>query len=89
MCRRCGKLGLHAHHIFSRRHNSIRFLLGNLISLCPDCHNFAHSKPLDFRVWVMQEIGVEVYGQVEDARNLPELSILDMEKLVEVYRGNL
>lgn len=40
-------------------------------------------------MWAMQEIGVEVYGQVEDARNLPELSLDEMEKLIEVYRNEI
>jgi hypothetical protein len=41
LCRRCGKRGDQVHHIFSRRHGSIRFVLSNLLLLCDADHRYA------------------------------------------------
>jgi hypothetical protein len=82
-------LGLECHHIYSRRHNAIRFTLSNLLSLCPSCHRYAHSSPDDFRKWVVEEIGPEDYDQITQARNWDELSLSDMDNLIQLYRGSV
>lgn len=88
-CRRCSKLGLHAHHVFSRRHSSIRFTLNNLISLCPMCHGFAHSNPDYFRSWVISEIGPDNYAEIEQARNYRELTLEELDSLIEEFHMKL
>lgn len=89
ICRRCGKLGLEAHHLFSRRHGSLRFLIDNGMSLCPSCHRFAHSQPDTFRSWVISEIGEENYAEIEAARNWRELALSELDDLILLYRGSI
>lgn len=45
-CQKCktSKHGMHIHHIVSFRIKHLRAVLSNLILLCPDCHNFVHSR---------------------------------------------
>jgi hypothetical protein len=57
-CEKCGKLeGLHAHHIYSRRHFPIRWHTENGICLCRGCHFYwAHAKDYptqaDYVSWI-------------------------------------
>ena len=44
-CLLCSKPGSEVHHIFSRRHKSIRHDPENGILLCNECHREAHEKP--------------------------------------------
>ena len=48
---------LHDHHIFSRRHFSVRWDLDNHIMLCPICHEYAHNYPEEFLAWVWLQMG--------------------------------
>jgi hypothetical protein len=87
ICRKCGKLGLEAHHIMRRSIGALRFNIANGITLCPDHHSFAHNHPSEFRAWCAEEIGRETYEQLEVARNWPELTLQQMEDLAHLYRG--
>jgi hypothetical protein len=82
-------LGLECHHIKSRRHGALRFVLLNLLSLCPVCHRFAHDKPDEFRDWVSLEIGVENCDTLDRAKNWPELTLAQMDDLIALYRGSV
>lgn len=61
-CLRCGrKKYLHAHHIISRSHRSLRWDLQNGICLCFSCHNWWHYNPIEAAEWVKETIGEERY----------------------------
>jgi hypothetical protein len=89
LCRRCGKLGLEAHHIYSRRHNALRFNLLNLLSLCPVCHRFMHDEPVQARDWLSMEIGVENLDLLDRARYWPEMTLSQLDDLILLYRGSI
>lgn len=41
-CEVCGRDGvMHWHHYFSRRHTSTRWILPNLLCVCPACHKMS------------------------------------------------
>jgi len=47
MCEFClKKSGSETHHVFSRRHQSIRHDPENGIFLCAECHRFVHERPI-------------------------------------------
>ena len=61
-CRRCGKspweyVAVLAHHIFGRSNMATRFDLDNGVTLCLDCHRYAHSHPEEFQAWVWLGMG--------------------------------
>ena len=89
LCRKCGKLGLEAHHVFSRRHSAIRFMLDNGLSLCPTCHRFAHDNPDSFHSWASLEVGEERFELLERARYWPELTLGELDSLVMIYKNRL
>jgi len=52
-CSKCGKVrALHAHHVIHRRFRRWRWVIGNGVALCADCHRWAHDNPLAFRQWI-------------------------------------
>ena len=70
-CAICGATPCQAHHIFSRTYRSTRWDLDNGIALCYRHHfHFAHSKFEEFRDWVIQEIGEELYNKIKDQSKL-------------------
>ena len=70
-CERCDKKEhLAVHHIFSRGRSATRYLLENLIVLCPACHTFsptfsAHRTPDKFKAWIRKKIGLAEYKRIE------------------------
>lgn len=70
-CRKCGSEpnpgGLHAAHIFSRRHKAIRHDEQNLVSLCAACHRRSHDHPDEFRKWVIEQVGHDQYELLRKA----------------------
>ena len=62
-CERCGAVhgpsstGLHASHVFSRRHRTIRWDGLNAQALCHACHSWYGGNPADSGRWVEQVLG--------------------------------
>jgi 5-methylcytosine-specific restriction endonuclease McrA len=70
-CRRCGRSkaqgwAIHAAHVFSRRIKATRWDAQNLFSLCFVCHRWAHDWPLEFHVWVRDQLGDAVYESLAE-----------------------
>jgi 5-methylcytosine-specific restriction endonuclease McrA len=69
-CVYCGSdKNLNSHHLFSRRHQGLRWDLENGITLCAGHHNFstefsAHKTPLEFAEWVKELKGDEWYQRL-------------------------
>jgi len=65
-CVKCHKTQyLQCCHIISRSHRATRWLLDNLLCLCPNCHiNFAHKQPLLFSEFCKDYLGAERYSQL-------------------------
>lgn len=65
LCERCGKKpeksGLHAAHIFSRRHKATRHDSDNALALCMGCHFWGHRNPTEFLLWVQDRMGAEAF----------------------------
>ena len=62
-CAACGKQypegsqGLHWSHLFSRRHNSIRYSPMNAAAHCYSCHQRLGGDPVDFARWIEGHLG--------------------------------
>lgn len=84
-CIRCGKqTNLQAHHIFSRRFNSTRWLLDNGVTLCYGCHMFfAHIEHENFRDMVIEKIGKAKYLQLKQLSN--QIKKINYEELSENF----
>lgn len=72
ICRRCGvhylpnSTALHAHHIFTRSRKATRHDDDNGLSLCYGCHMWAHKNPLEFHAWAEEELGTNLYDEVQN-----------------------
>src|ERR671910_118827 len=71
-CRRCHKqypppaMGLDAHHIFTKSRKSTAQDVQNGVSLCVGCHrSWAHAYPLEFHEWIKDELGAELYDDLQ------------------------
>jgi hypothetical protein len=51
-CEKCGRIGTQAHHVVRRGNKTWRHHELNGVSLCPEHHAWAHSKPGEFREWL-------------------------------------
>lgn len=71
-CEKCGKReNLQCAHIFGRTYLNTRWLLENLLCICPDCHiNFCHKQPILFTEFVRKKLGAEKYEMLKEAHNL-------------------
>ena len=66
-CEYCGRSKpyvLNAHHIFGRRHSTVKYDLDNGICLCYNCHNEAHNNP-EFIKWIVNYIGKDRYDRIK------------------------
>lgn len=65
-CQRCGKSDgkLECSHIFSRRHQGLRYDEHNAKLLCFSCHRWWHENPLEAVEWLKTIIGVERYDNL-------------------------
>jgi len=50
-------MGLHASHIFSRRHRTVRWSRDNVQALCFSCHQWYGGNPADSGRWVESLLG--------------------------------
>lgn len=75
-CIYCGKTSdevrLNSHHVFSRRHNSVRYDLDNGITLCCGHHDLypfsAHQSPA-FTEWIIDYLGEKQYNELKERAN--------------------
>lgn len=63
-CRKCGKPGHEAAHIFSRGVHFTRWLLENGLWLDRPCHSWSHANPKAFHAWVVSLLGARVYARL-------------------------
>lgn len=60
VCQRCGcKMSFGDHncqwaHVISRSSNNLRWHLCNALTLCGECHQFAHSHPTEYALWFVK-----------------------------------
>ena len=65
-----------------------RFLLDNMLCLCPDCHiNFAHKSPILFAEFVRKKLGKDKYELLKEARNqITKYTIDDLQTKLKVLK---
>jgi len=80
-CQRCGKPATQIHHIYSRRHLTIRYDEDNVISCCSSCHFFVHQNPLDFTEWITQVRGKVWRENLKEKRDM--YMKIDYEQILE------
>lgn len=75
----------HAHHIENRgRGKVLRWVLVNLLTLCPKCHDWAHACPLDFEEWFRQAFPSRwsfIQKHKHEIRKFTEDELLEMERV--------
>lgn len=79
----CMEPGTEVHHIFSRRHLSVRWDQDNLILLCPDCHKYAHSHPEEFQAQLWLEMGFIFDGLHQKANVVVHYKNADLLEILE------
>lgn len=76
-CERCGKQykrgdqGLHASHIYSRRHHATRWDDRNAVAHCYSCHSLLGGNPLLFAEWAKEYIGEDVIEELRVLSSAP------------------
>jgi len=84
------KVGMQAHHIYSRSKRSTRWLIINGISLCPAHHTLssefsAHKTPMEFTTWILKERGEEWFDDLTlKANTMEKLFKFEKEALLEM-----
>ena len=75
-CQKCGKFypegrrqGLHCSHVFSRRHQSVRFHSTNAKALCFSCHQWYGSNPVESAAWIEDYLGSETLEALTKKKN--------------------
>lgn len=64
-CEECGTTEyLQCAHIISRSYSAIRTDFGNAVALCRACHMFYTPRPLEWREWARERIGIETYDRL-------------------------
>lgn len=86
VCRKCRKApASQGAHIFGRGNLSTRWEPSNGLGMCYYCHIiWAHREPVEFTLWVKEEIGVRNFKSLqEQARKIYDSSNLkaDYEKI--------
>lgn len=62
-CASCGNASdLQCAHIISRRFSNTRCDEANAVPLCARCHHFFTDHPVDWGVWVLEQMGEERYA---------------------------
>lgn len=79
---------LEAHHIFSRRHLSVRFNLDNIIMLCPECHRWAHSHPEEFQAVTWLDMGFIFDGLQEKVKQVVHYKNFELREILEGLKRN-
>lgn len=51
-------------HGFSRRYRNVRWNFNNAWCLCAGCHTFFTHRPIEWDVWMLDTMGVELYTEV-------------------------
>ena len=73
--------GLDCAHVFSRRIKATRWDPQNSFALCTGCHmSWAHRNPLEFHVWVRDQLGDAVYEALAERARRVSLRNPKMEK---------
>lgn len=63
--------GLHCSHIFSRRHNAIRFDERNAVAMCFSCHQWYGGNPIEGGEWARRYLGPDVVDELIRIKNAP------------------
>lgn len=95
-CAKCGRLmekGLNVHHVFSRYNRATRWMLDNLICLCPVHHsigtNSAHNSPAEFIEWFKNKYGNR-YNKILKASSVSKKwTIKEMEEYLQELKEML
>jgi len=48
-----------------------------------------HDDPVSARDWIAMEIGAENLDLLDRARNWPELTLIELDSLIALYRGSI
>ena len=94
-CCRCGKYfpegsrqGLHASHIYSRRHTLLRHHPDNVVAHCYPCHSWYGSNPVQGGGWAVEYLGVGVIQMLEDRlRERRKYTKADKEEIYQHYKA--
>jgi 5-methylcytosine-specific restriction endonuclease McrA len=64
-CVKCGNREyLQWAHVYSRRYLSLRWAIGNAMTLCGGCHMAWHHNPLDAVTWWVSKYGEQAHAQL-------------------------
>jgi ribosomal protein S27AE len=92
-CRNCGRTGsLNAHHIMPRSRSSTRYLLENLLVICPLCHVFGpdsvHRSPTGSKKFCIRIIGAKEYRRLEKLSLKYKNRKQAQKEFLEKYKSN-
>ena len=83
-CQKCGKSDgkLECSHIFSRRHQGLRYDEDNAKLLCFGCHRWWHENPPEAIEWLKSIIGEDAYNKLRIRAHKPtKLSMFDRDSI--------
>ena len=74
---------LHAGHY---KHGSYDFDLRNIKPQCNYCNTYAHGKPDEFYVHLVQEYGQEVADELRTRKHWNDYKRLELEAIIKLYK---
>ena len=66
-------------HGFSRSYKAVRWDRRNAWSFCAGCHVFYTHKPIEFDLWMLDRLGIELYGELRElalTHRTPDLELV-------------
>jgi len=93
-CEKCGRYfpegsrqGLHASHLWGRRHRAVRWDPYNVFAHCFSCHQLLGESPVEFAKWAKDKLGEGMMHILRDkARGVAKFTKTDLEECYQHYQ---
>lgn len=96
-CERCGKYfpeghrqGLHASHLYSRRHASTRHHTRSIFAHCFACHQYLGGNPVEFTAWARDALGDAAFEELRERHHKTvKRTKAEKEEMYQWYKAQL
>ena len=96
-CEKCHKVfpeghrqGLHASHLYSRRHASTRHYCANIFAHCFACHQYLGGNPVEFAAWARTQLGDTTFEEIRERHHrIVKRTKKEREEMYQHFKAQL